>query len=162
DHTSFYLKGVPVFFFFTGLHRQYHKPTDTADLINYPGLAKVTDFVEDLVRHLATEPVRPEYVKGMTGSFSADTARMSVPRLGFMPGDYGDDAGGVLIASVNKDGPAEKAGIKDGDLIVEVAGKPVKNMGAYMTAMRTQKRGQPVEIVVVRKGERVKVTVTPQ
>jgi hypothetical protein len=162
DHTSFYMKGVPVFFFFTGLHREYHKPTDTADLINYPGLAKVTDFVEGLVRHLATEPKRPEYVKGMTGSFNGDTARMSVPRMGFMPGDYSDDAGGVLVASVNKGGPAETGGIKDGDLIVEIAGRPIKNMGAYMVVMGTQRRGQPVEITVVRKGERVKVTVTPQ
>jgi hypothetical protein len=162
DHTSFYMKGVPVFFFFTGLHREYHKPTDTADLINYPGLAKVTDFVESLVRHLATEPKRPEYVKGMTGSFSGDTARMSVPRMGFMPGDYSDDAGGVLVASVNKGGPAEKGGIQDGDLIVEIAGRPIKNMGAYMLVMATQRRGQPVEITVQRKSERLKVTVTPQ
>jgi Peptidase family M28/PDZ domain/PA domain len=162
DHTSFYAKGVPVFFFFTGLHRQYHTPADTADLINFAGMVKVTDFVEELARHLATTPTRPTYVKGMTGSMSADTARMSVPRLGFMPGDYGEDAGGVLIASVNKGGPAEKAGLQDNDLIVEVAGRPVKNMGAYMTVIRTQKRGQPVEITVLRKGERVKVTVTPQ
>ena len=162
DHTSFYMKGVPVFFFFTGLHREYHKPTDTADLINYPGLAKVTDFVESLARTLATDPKRPEYVKGMTGSFSGGSGGVGVPRMGFMPGDYSDDAGGVLVASVNKGGPAEKGGIRDGDLIVEVAGRPIKNMGAYMVVMGTQRRGQPVEITVVRKGERVKVTVTPQ
>jgi len=161
DHTSFYLKGIPVFFFFTGLHREYHKPTDTADRINYPGLAKVTGFVEDLTRDLATEPKRPEYVKGMSGSFTGGTG-LSGPRLGFMPGDYGDDAGGVLVASVNKDGPAEKGGIKDGDLIVEIAGRPIKNMAAYMIVRGTMKRGQPVEITVQRKGERVKVTVTPQ
>jgi hypothetical protein len=162
DHTSFYMKGVPVFFFFTGLHREYHKPTDTADLINYPGLAKVTDFVETLARTLATDPKRPEYVKGMTGSFSGGSGGVGVPRMGFMPGDYSDDAGGVLVASVNKGGPAEKGGIQDGDLIVEIAGRPIKNMGAYMVVMGTQRRGQPVEITVQRKGERVKVTVTPQ
>jgi len=161
DHTSFYIKGVPVFFFFTGLHREYHKPTDTADLINYPGLARVTDFVENLARHLATEPKRPEYVKGMSGTFSGGSG-LSGPRLGFMPGDYGDDAGGVLVASVNKGGPAEKGGIQDGDLIVEIAGKPIKNMAAYMIVRNSMKRGEPVEITVQRKGERVKVTVTPQ
>jgi hypothetical protein len=160
DHTSFYVKGVPVFFFFTGLHREYHKPTDTADRINFDGLGKVTDLVEDLARMLAMDGDRPEYVQGMTGSMP--TGRLSVPRLGFMPGDYGDDAGGVLIAAVTKGGPADQAGIKDGDLIVEVAGKPVKNMGGYMTVMGGQRRGRPVEIVVMRKGERVKVTVTPQ
>jgi hypothetical protein len=161
DHTSFYIKGVPVFFFFTGLHREYHKPTDTADLINYPGLVRVTDFVENLARHLATEAKRPEYVKGMSGTFSGGSG-LSGPRLGFMPGDYGDDAGGVLVASVNKGGPAEKGGIQDGDLIVEIAGKPIKNMAAYMIVRNSMKRGEPVEITVQRKGERVKVTVTPQ
>jgi hypothetical protein len=160
DHTSFYLKNVPVFFLFTGLHKQYHKPSDTVDLINFAGMKRITDMTEELVRGLATESPRPEYVKGMGSQFVGGS--MSVPKIGFMPGSYADDAGGALIASVNKDGPAEKAGIKDGDLIVAVAGEPIKNMTMYMTVMGKHKRNEPVEITVDRKGEKVKLTVTPQ
>jgi Zn-dependent M28 family amino/carboxypeptidase len=160
DHTSFYLKGVPVFFLFTGLHRQYHKPTDTVDLINFAGMKKISDLAEDLTRRLTTEPARPEYVKGVGSMFSGGVG--SVPRLGFMPGNYDDDADGVLIGSVTKDGPADKGGVKDGDRIVAVAGQPIKNMTMYMQVMGKQKRKEPVEITVERKGEKLRLTVTPQ
>jgi hypothetical protein len=160
DHTSFYMKGVPVYFFFTGLHREYHKPSDTADLINFAGMAKIVDLAEEIAQHLATEPARPEYVKGVGSTMG--TVRGNVPRLGIMPGSYDDEADGVLIGSVTKDGPADKGGMKDGDRIVEVAGKPVKNMTAYMAVLGEQKRGEPVEITVLRKGERVTLKVVPQ
>jgi hypothetical protein len=162
DHTSFYLKGVPVFFFFTGLHKQYHRPTDTVDLINFAGMRKVTNLVEELARYLATESARPEYVKGVGNPFGGGAGRGNVPRLGFMPGNYDDEADGVLIGSVTKDGPADKGGLKDGDRIMAVAGSPVKNMTAYMDVMMKQKRGQPVEVTVLRKGERLTLKVTPQ
>jgi C-terminal processing protease CtpA/Prc len=160
DHTSFYLKGVPVYFLFTGLHKQYHKPTDTVDLINFAGMKQVTDMAENMVRELASESPRPEYVKGMGSEFTG--GRMSVPRLGFMPGNYDEDADGVLIGSVTKDGPADKGGVKDGDRIVAVAGEPVKNMTMYMTVMGKHKRNEQVEMTVVRDGKQIKVTVTPQ
>jgi hypothetical protein len=161
DHTSFYLKSVPVFFLFTGLHRQYHKPADTVDLINFTGMKRVADLAEDLIRHLATDSPKPEYVKGM-GSMFQGGGRMSVPRIGFMPGDYSEEAEGVLVGSVTQGGPAAKGGIKDGDRIVAVAGEPVKNMTMYMTVMGKRKAKEPVEITVDRKGEKVKLTVTPQ
>jgi hypothetical protein len=160
DHTSFYMKGVPVYFFFTGTHAQYHKPTDTVDLINFAGMAKITDMVEELAQNLSIEPTRPEYVK--VASSSMGTVRGNIPRLGITPGDYADDAEGVLIGMVAKDGPAEKGGLKDGDVIVAIAGKPIKNMSAYMAVLADQKRGEAVEITVVRKGERVTLKVTPQ
>jgi S1-C subfamily serine protease len=90
------------------------------------------------------------------------TVRGNVPRLGIMPGNYDDEADGVLVGSVTKDGPADKGGMKDGDRIVEVAGKPVKNMTAYMTVLGEQKRGEPVGITVLRKGERITLKVIPQ
>ncbi len=161
DHTSFYLKGVPVYFFFTGLHKEYHKPADTADLINFAGMAKIRAMVEELVQDLATASPRPEYVKGVGNLFSGPV-RGNIPRLGFMPGNYDDDADGVLIASVTQGGPAAKGGLKDGDRIVAIAGKPVKNMTGYMAVLGAQRRGQPVEVTVLRKGERLTLTVTPQ
>jgi hypothetical protein len=160
DHTSFYLKGVPVFFLFTGLHRQYHKPTDTVDLINFQGMEQIADLAETLVRHLSTDTPRPEYVKGQGSLFTG--GRMSVPRLGFMPGNYDDDADGVLIGSVTKGGPADKGGVKDNDRIIAVAGEPIKNMTTYMLAMGKQKKNQPCEITVVRDGKQLKLTVTPE
>ncbi len=96
------------------------------------------------------------------GSLFQGGGRMSVPRIGFMPGNYDEDADGVLVASVTKDGPAEKGGMKDGDRIVAIAGQPVKNMTMYMAVMGKQKVRQPVEVTVDRKGATVKLTVTPQ
>jgi hypothetical protein len=167
DHSSFFVKGVPVFFFFTGLHKEYHRPTDVVDLINFDGMKKIADMVEDLAREIWTDEARPEFVK-VGGSFQVGAIRDTGasgsrgPSIRFMPGNYDDEAGGALVASVTKDGPADKAGIKDGDLIVEVAGTAVRNMTAYTAEMRKQKAGQPVEFTIVRKGERIKVKVTPE
>ncbi|MFO0809878.1 MAG: M28 family peptidase [Gemmataceae bacterium] len=160
DHTSFYMKGVPVLFFFTGTHKEYHKPTDTVDRINFDDMSRIVDMVEDVVTIQSRTPDRPEYVKMALPLMSS--GRGNVPRIGIMPGDYAEDTEGVPIASVTKDGPADKGGIKDGDRIVAIGGKPIKNMTAYMQAMQAQKRGEPIEIVVDRKGQRVTVTVTPQ
>jgi hypothetical protein len=162
DHTSFYEKGVPVYFFFTGLHKEYHRPTDVVDLINFDGMSKITDIVEDITRDLWVAEKRPEYVKGQSSPSRAGSPGARGPSIRFMPGGYDDDAGGAAVGAVTKGGPADKAGIKDGDLIVEVAGVPVKNMGAYTTEMRKRKAGEPVEMVILRKGERIKVTVTPE
>jgi S1-C subfamily serine protease len=120
-----------------------------------------------LARIIWTDEARPEFVK-VSGSFQVgairDTGASSSrgPSIRFMPGNYDDEAGGALVASVTKDGPADKAGIKDGDLIVEVAGTAVRNMTAYTAEMRKQKAGHPVEFIIVRKGERIKVKVTPE
>src|SRR5258708_5325886 len=74
DHMSFFLKGVPVFFFFTGLHKEYHRPTDVVDLINFDGMKKIADMVEDLARMIWTDEARPEFVK-VGGSFSVGGIR---------------------------------------------------------------------------------------
>ena len=162
DHTSFYRKKVPVFFFFTGMHPEYHRPTDTPDRINFPGMKKIVDMVEELATQLATEAKRPEYVAGAGPSGPTGTPG-GVPRIGFMPAEYNDDeARGVPVGGVSPNGPAAKAGIKEGDWIVEIAGEPVKNMTTYMSAMGKHKRGEPLEIVVKRGDKKVKLKVTPQ
>jgi Peptidase family M28/PDZ domain len=164
DHQSFYLKSVPVYFFFTGLHKEYHKPTDVPDLINFDGMKKIVDMVEDLTRELWVAEPRPEFVKSDSRSTQADRPERGGrgPSIRFMPGNYDDDAGGALVGAVTKGGPADKAGIKDGDLIIEVAGMPVRSMMAYTVEMRKRKVGEPVEMILMRKGERIKVTVTPE
>jgi membrane-associated protease RseP (regulator of RpoE activity) len=158
DHASFYMKGVPVFFFFTGAHEDYHKPTDTVDRINFTGMATVVDAIEELAAQQATTAARPVYQK--TAAPPMMSGHGGGPRLGIMP-DYTAAGEGVRVAAVMKGGAAEKGGVKDGDRIVAIGGKPVKNMTAYMETMKGQKKGQPLEIVVERQGERVTVTVTP-
>jgi hypothetical protein len=160
DHNSFTEKKIPVINYFTGLHTEYHKPADTVDTINFPGMKKVVDMMEDTARQLSTM-ARPQFVQ--TARAPRPGGRGNIPRLGIMPGNYNEaDEKGVLVGSVIKDGPAEKAGMKDGDYIVEIAGKPVKNMTAYMAILGEQKRGEPLELTVDRGGKRQKITVKPE
>jgi S1-C subfamily serine protease len=123
-------------------------------------------MVEDVTRDLWVAESRPEFVKGAgrspvrEGASSSERGRG--PSIRFMPGNYEDDAGGAQVGAVTKGGPADKAGIKDGDLIVEVAGVPVRSMMAYTVEMRKRKAGEPLEMILLRKGERIKITVTPE
>jgi S1-C subfamily serine protease len=161
DHQSFYKKGVPVLFLFTGYHDEYHMPTDTVDKINFAGMKQIVDFIEDLGNRVASDAGRPEYVKMAPPKRPA--GKMRVPTIGFAPGNYDEsEEKGVLVGGVSKDGPAEKAGLKEGDYIVEIAGKPVKNMTGYMFVMRSQKRGEACDVTVVRDGKKVTLKVIPQ
>lgn len=167
DHESFYVKRVPVLFFFTGTHRDYHRPTDTPEKINLPGLKKVANLAEVLTSHFAAATERPKYqaTKGGWTDPTDDTPRVSRPqgpRLGVMPGNYESATGGVLLDDVVPGGAAEKAGLKAKDVIVEIAGKPVKNINDYMTAMAGQKPGVPIDVVVLRQDKKLTIKVTPQ
>jgi hypothetical protein len=156
DHTSFYLKQVPVIFCWTGLHADYHRPSDTADKIDVPGMRKVVDFTEDVITRLETVEKRPEYVAIKT----TDTARGSVPRLGIRPSyDDTDEDHGLLLDGVTPEGPAHRAGLKAGDRIVEVAGKPVRNIESYMSVMVGQKKTGTLDLVIFRDGKRMPVKI---
>src|SRR5579864_3296648 len=160
DHNSFTEKKIPVINYFTGLHTEYHRPSDTVDTINFPGMKKVVDIAQDTIGRFAIM-ARPQFVQ--TARAPRPGGRGNIPRLGIMPGNYNEaDEKGVLVGSVIKDGPAEKAGMKDGDYIVEIAGKPVKNMTAYMAILGEQKRGEPLELTIDRAGKRQKITVKPE
>jgi hypothetical protein len=167
DHDSFYRKQVPVIFFFTGTHGQYHRPTDTPDLINYEGMKKVVDYGEKMLYHYATAD-RPKYLvtkdrfvdPDAASSRSPSAQRVAGPTLGIMP-SYEEGTPGVKLDGVSPGGPAEKAGLKDGDLIVELAGKPVTNITNYMTLMNQQKANAEIEIVIVRKGMKQTIKITP-
>ncbi len=156
DHEAFYRQGVPVFHFFTDTHPQYHRPSDKVETLNVPGMSKITDYVEELTAHVATVQDRPEYVR--VARSATPTPRMAGPRLGIMP-TYGDEKEGVLLGGVSENGPGAKAGLKANDRIIEIAGKPVANIQAYMTAMGGFKKGDAVEITIVREGKKEKVKV---
>jgi Peptidase family M28/PDZ domain/PA domain len=160
DHTSFYLAKVPVYFFFTGEHPEYHTPKDQAATINYAGLIKIVNMVETMVNQVSATATRPEYVPGMGGSQSA--SMMNMPKIGLMPA-YDDAATtGMGVGGVIPGRPAEKGGVKKGDTITVIDGKPVKNVQDYMKVMATLKRGNPVELTVIRDGKEVKLKVTPE
>jgi hypothetical protein len=158
DHTSFYLAKVPVYFFFTGEHAEYHTPKDRPETINLPGIAKVADLVDALATRIATEKERPEYVAGAGGSMGG---RPSGPKLGIMP-RYDESGDGMEISGVMPGGAAEAAGLKKGDKITAIAGKPVKNVQDYMAAMSGLKRGEDVELSITRDGKPLKVKASPK
>ncbi len=158
DHDSFYRKQIPVVFFWTGTHKDYHRPSDTADKINVAGMIRIADLAEKVIERLATEK-RPEYVK--VASPPSTSAGKGVPRLGIRP-SYEDDKEGVLLDDVTESGPAAKGGLKAGDRIVAIAGKAVSNLQTYMVLMGQQRRGQPVEISILRAGKKLSMRVVPQ
>jgi hypothetical protein len=157
DHASFYMRKIPVFFLFTGDHPDYHRPGDTADKINITGMMKIADLTTDLIDHLSTVKDRPEYVQVAGGGVRGPAG----PRIGIRP-DYGSDKEGVLVGGVTDGMPAQKAGIKAGDLITEVAGKPAKNLETYMVLMSAYKKGDKVPLTIVRDGEKKTITVVPE
>lgn len=158
DHTSFYLAKVPVYFFFTGEHAEYHTPKDRAETINFSGILKVADLVDRMATTIASAKERPEYVAGAGGSLGG---KPGGPKLGVMP-RYEESGDGMEISGVMPGGAAEAAGLKKGDKITAIAGKPVKNVQDYMAAMSGLKRGEDVELTVSRDGKTLKVKASPK
>jgi hypothetical protein len=158
DHSSFYAKQIPVLFFWTGTHEDYHKPSDTADKINYLDEARVVDLVARIVRDIDKSDKRPAY----TAAKSESTGRSTGFRvyLGTIP-NYADSNDGLLLDGVRDDSPASKAGLKAGDKIVKIAGRDVRNVYDYTYALGEMKAGQEYEIEVMRAGERLKLKLIP-
>ena len=160
DTTSFYPKGIPVLAWFTGSHEEYHRPADDPDTLNYEGIERVTRFASNMVRDLTKGVERPDYVKveKSTKGGNRDAIRVY---LGTIPNYASEDVNGVLLSGVRGGAPADKAGLKAGDIIVRFAGKDIANIYDYTYALNAVKVGKPVEIEVMRKGKRIKLTVTP-
>jgi len=158
DHSSFYAKQVPVLFFWTGNHEDYHKPSDTADKINYEGEARVVAFVERIVRDIDKSDKRPTYTVAKSES-QGRTMGFRV-YLGTIP-NYADSNDGLKLDGVRDDSPASKAGLKVGDKIVKMAGREVKNVYDYTYALGEMKAGQDYEVEIVRGSERLTLKITP-
>ena len=160
DTTAFYPKGVPVLSFFTGSHDDYHRPTDDADKLEYDGLLRISKFAAALVSDLVQAPSRPDYVKVERSAPGGSRENLRA-YLGTIP-DYATEVAGVKISGVRGGSPAEKGGLKGGDVIVEFAGQKVANIYDYTYALDAVKIGQPVAIAVTREGKRVVLNVIPE
>ena len=161
DVTAFYPRGVPVLNFFTGSHDDYHRPTDTAEKINYDGLERIVKFARGLLLDTLTATQRLDYVKvasSTQGGGSRDNLRAY---LGTIP-DYATEVAGVKLSGVRGGSPAEKAGLLGGDVIVEFAGQKIANIYDYTYALDAVKIGKTVEIVVLRAGQRISIKATPE
>ena len=159
DHSSFYAKQIPVLFFWTGTHADYHKPSDTAEKINYEGLARITSFVANIVRDIDKSETRPTYKVAQVQATGRSTGFRVY--LGTIP-NYADSSDGMLLDGVRDGSPAAKAGLKAGDKIVKMAGKDVKNVYDYTYALGEMKGGQEYEVEIVRAGQRMTLKLVPE
>ncbi len=161
DQTSFTAREVPVFFFFSGLHSDYHKPSDTWDKIDAADGARVVELVSNVVGELDRLDAKPQYVRvaepaGVAGGGGGGYG----PYFGSIP-DFGQvEHGGVKFSDVRDGSPAAKAGFKGGDVLVEFDGKAIDNLYDFTYALRAHKPGDKVSVTVLRGQERITREVT--
>jgi aminopeptidase YwaD len=155
DHTSFYLKNIPVLFFFTGIHPDYHKPTDLADKINYPGELQVIKMIYAITQKMDGLN-KPVFAKTRDRQFGVAPA-FNVT-LGLMP-DYSFSGSGLRIDAISEGRPAEKAGLKSGDVITRLGDYSVISLQTYMDALSKFNRGDQTTVVFLRGSEEMKAAV---
>ncbi len=160
DHSSFYGKQIPVLFFFTGSHEDYHKPTDTADKINYDGLLKIENFVGEIVKSIDANPSRPTYTVAKSSGTGEGRRGFNIS-LGTVPSYAEGTNDGLLLDGVRDDSPAAKSGIKAGDKIIKLAGHDIRNISDYVFILGEMKADTEYEIVVKRATETLSLKIVP-
>lgn len=165
DHASFYGKDIPVLFFFTGTHDDYHKPSDDWDKINYAGEEKITKFINAIVTDIDTMAARPPFVRVQIaaagrGSSSGDSRSFSVT-LGIVP-DVGESSNGMKVSGIRPNGAGEKAGLKAGDILIGMGGKKIMNIYDYMGMLGELKAGDEVVLEVNRDGKVIQLKAVMQ
>ncbi len=161
DHTSFTARQVPTLFFFSGLHSDYHKPSDTWDKIDAVTAADILRLAERVVKRLDALPEKPLFVRVAETALPAGVGGGGGygPYFGSIP-DFAEVENGVRFADVRDGSPAAQAGLKAGDILVEFAGKPVRNLYDFTALLRSKKPGDKVGVTVLRGKEKVSVEVT--
>ncbi|MEO6051081.1 MAG: M20/M25/M40 family metallo-hydrolase, partial [Pyrinomonadaceae bacterium] len=159
DHASFYGKKVPVLFFFTGTHNDYHKPSDTADKINYDGELKVVNYVAEIAKAIDQNPQRPTYAVAKSPQMGAGRGGFNIS-LGTIP-NYAEATDGLLLDGVRDNSPAAKAGLMAGDKVVKLAGRDIRNVSDYTFVLGEMKAGVEYEIVVLRGTEKLTFKIVP-
>ena len=157
DHSSFYAADVPVLFFFTGAHEDYHKPSDDTGKIAFPAMAAVVQFAADTTRTIADLPERPTFQK--VADEGVGERRGFKVRTGVIP-EFGWEGHGVMLSGVRGGSPADKAGIKAGDVIVRFGARDTRNIYDYMYALGDHKPGEEVVVTLKRGEETVELKVT--
>jgi len=160
DHSSFYGKNVPVLHFFSDLHADYHAATDDAEKVDAGGAARVVALAERIARELADRPTRLPFVRAPQPVAAMGPREGSDVYFGSVPDMAAVDAGGMRLTGVRPGSPAEQAGLRDGDVVVEFGGRPVKDLYEYSDALYSRKPGDVVQVVVLRGGERLTLTAT--
>jgi Zn-dependent M28 family amino/carboxypeptidase len=159
DVATFNLASVPSLSFTTGAHADYHKPSDTAEKINYEDLDRISAMAATIVRRLMETPDAPQFVKVEQPTNSGTRTGLRL-FTGTIP-DYATNVKGLLLSGVVAGGPAAAAGMDKGDVIVEIAGQSITNIYDYTYALELLKIGQPVKVVYMRGAERRETTMTP-
>ena len=160
DVASFNLAGVPCLNFFTGTHADYHRPSDTADKIQYDGLDRIVDFAAAIVRRVEENAQPPAFAK-VDQPVQSGGGRAGVRVFtGTIP-DYATEVKGLLLGGVVGGGPADQAGLQKGDVIVEIAGQTIANVYDYTFALEILKIGEPAKLAYIRNGQRRETTLTP-
>jgi Zn-dependent M28 family amino/carboxypeptidase len=160
DHSSFTAKNIPVLFYFTGLHGDYHRPSDTWDKINADGEATVLKMVEKSIRIVADSTARPEFTKGAEKPAAQQSSSIALKvTFGVVP-DYGDDPQGLHITGVKPGSPAEKGGLVGEDIITAMGATTIKNIYDLMAALGTFKPGDTTTVKVLRGGKPMSLSVT--
>lgn len=158
DHTSFYDIGIPVLHYFSGTHEQYHRETDTSNLIDYQGMVMILNHAEEVIRNLAGFNASDVEFTETAGGRSTQMPSDGVT-LGVVP-DYSWTGNGFRIESVRSGSPAEDAGILSGDVIVRMGEQDVGDIYVYMEALGNFSRGQTITVRINRDGRTVNLDVT--
>ncbi|MGE5235355.1 MAG: M20/M25/M40 family metallo-hydrolase [Acidobacteriota bacterium] len=157
DQSSFYAADIPVLFFFTGAHEDYHKPSDTADKLDYAGMTEVVRFAADATRRVADLASRPTFER--VADEGAGERRGFRVRTGVIP-EYGYEGPGVKLSGVRGGSPADKAGLAAGDIVVRFGDREIRNIYDYMYALGDHQPGESVVLTVKRGNETKQLAVT--
>jgi Tol biopolymer transport system component len=160
DATSFYTSGIPILSVFTGIHSEYHTPRDTIEFLNFEGATQIAKLGSRIAQSLSRRVDPPRYHAQTSPSTDQTRSGFRV-FLGTVP-DYAEGGvTGVRLTGVAREGPAEKAGLRGGDIIVEVDERPIDNLYDYTYALEALRVGEPASIIVVRDGERITLEIVP-
>jgi Peptidase family M28/PDZ domain len=160
DQSSFYAKNIPVLHFFTDLHADYHRATDDVDKINAAGEDTVVGIAERVIRDVADRSARVTFVRVPTKPSLAASSSGSEVYFGSIPDMAAGEIAGERLTGITPGSPAERGGLKAGDVVVEFGGEPVSDLTTYSQALYAHKPGDAVTVVVVRGGQRLTLTVT--
>tara|TARA_R110002124_G_scaffold99337_1_gene245302 strand:+ start:33716 stop:34945 length:1230 start_codon:yes stop_codon:yes gene_type:complete len=155
DHTSFYLADIPVLHFFTGQHADYHKPSDDSEKLNYEGMRKISDYILSIITDL-NDQGQLAFRKTKNESEVVPDFKVT---LGVVP-DYLFTGKGMRIDGVSEDRPAQKAGLKKGDVVIKVGEYDVTNMMSYMETLSKFEKGETVKVKVERDENILEVDLT--